>query len=340
MVRSREIFGCPKRHARQKISRLALNSLRLAARSARNDTGRQPLTTHHIMAVKTLRIFISSPGDVGQERLIATRVIERLQGEFAAFIKLEPILWEHEPLRASSHFQEQIVPPSQTDIVVCILWSRLGTRLPGQFHREDGSLYQSGTEWEFEDALRSFRERGAPDLMVYRKIAESHASMSDEQALMQRLEQKKALDAFIDHWFGNPQDAFRAAFHAFDSPDKFEELLEAHLHRLVAERLPQRITDGGEAMAPIVWHKGSPFRGLEAFDVDHAAVFFGRTQAIGEHQGGARGPGAAGSCLCADAGHERQRQVEPGTGRGAAHHHAPRHHRRHWHLALGHFSPQ
>src|SRR5687768_6089794 len=168
---------------------------------------------------RTIRVFISSPGDVGQERLIATRVLERLQGEFAGFAKLEPVLWEHEPLRASGHFQEQILPPSQTDICICILWSRLGTRLPEQFKREDGTFYSSGTEWEFEDALRAFKERGTPDLMVYRKTAEPHASMSDEEALLQRLQQKKALDAFIDRWFGNPKDSFRAAFHTFGTPE-------------------------------------------------------------------------------------------------------------------------
>src|SRR5262245_30407550 len=158
---------------------------------------------------RTIRVFISSPGDVGQERLIAARVLERLQGEFAGAVELEPVLWEHEPLRASAHFQEQIVPPSETDIVLCILWSRLGTRLPDQFRREDGSSYASGTEWEFEDALKSFRERGTPDLMVYRKTAAPQASISDEDALLQRLEQKRALDTFVDRWFGNPKDSFR-----------------------------------------------------------------------------------------------------------------------------------
>ena len=234
------------------------------------------------MAQQKLRIFISSPGDVGQERLIATRVVARLQGEFAGYAELEPILWEHEPLRATSHFQEQIVPPSQTDIVVCILWSRLGTRLPDQFQRDDGSSYASGTEWEFEDAAKSFLERGAPDLMVYRKTSEAVTALSDEKALLDRLQQKKALDAFIDRWFGNAQDTFKAAFHAFNSPDAFEDTLENHLRNLIRERLPKQIGGDEGGSVPISWHKGSPYRGLEVFDVEHAPVFFGRTRSIGE----------------------------------------------------------
>ncbi len=234
------------------------------------------------IVVRKLKIFISSPGDVGQERLIAQRVVGRLQHEFSAFMELEPILWEHEPLRATSHFQDQIAAPSMADIVICILWSRLGTRLPAHFHRADGSLYDSGTEWEFEDALAAYKERGTPDLIVYRKSAEPHASMSDEEALLQKLGQKRALDTFIDRWFGNPHESFKAAFHQFPSPDAFEELLENHLRRLIRDRLPQHVTEDGEAAVSVRWHKGSPFRGLEAFDFEHAPIFFGRTRAIGE----------------------------------------------------------
>lgn len=68
----------------------------------------------NIMPALTLKVFISSPGDVGQERILARRVLERLEGAFGGFVELEPILWEHEPLRATAHFQEQILPPSQT----------------------------------------------------------------------------------------------------------------------------------------------------------------------------------------------------------------------------------
>src|ERR1700693_1479748 len=95
-----------------------------------------------------LRIFVSSPGDVAEERALTGRVIKRLQDEFSPQCDLEPIFWEHEPLLATDNFQTQIFRASETDIVICILWSRLGTRLPSSFTRTDGSPYQSGTEFE------------------------------------------------------------------------------------------------------------------------------------------------------------------------------------------------
>lgn len=233
------------------------------------------------MPALNLRIFISSPGDVGQERVISGRVVDRLQGEFAGYAHLDPILWEHEPLRATEHFQSQIMTPSSTDIMVCILWSRLGTRLPpDQFHRADGTQYASGTEWEFEDAALSYLRQGKPDLLVYRKTSDPLINSSDERAI-ERLEQKHALDAFINRWFGNPQEGFKAAFTSFETAGEFEELLEKHLRKLIKERLPERLTNEGEEGIGITWYKGTPYRGLESFDYEHAAVFFGRTRAIG-----------------------------------------------------------
>ena len=92
-----------------------------------------------------LRIFISSPGDVAEERALAARVFRRLGSEFADAVALELILWEHEPLFAHSGFQEQIPRPSQCDLVVSILWARLGTRLPADFAPEPGRLAPTGT---------------------------------------------------------------------------------------------------------------------------------------------------------------------------------------------------
>src|SRR5689334_14882018 len=103
------------------------------------------------MARPVLRVFVSSPGDVSEERVLTNRVLRRLRDELAPRVTIEPIFWEHEPLRATEGFQTQIPQPSQAEIVICILWSRLGTRLPAGLTRDDGSRYASGTEYEFED---------------------------------------------------------------------------------------------------------------------------------------------------------------------------------------------
>ena len=77
-----------------------------------------------------IRIFISSPSDVYAVREIAALTIERLAQDYARFYEIEPYLWEYEAMVASGHFQDSIEPPSAFDIVLLILWSRLGTALP------------------------------------------------------------------------------------------------------------------------------------------------------------------------------------------------------------------
>ena len=231
--------------------------------------------------MKTLRFFISSPGDVFEERALAGRVIERLQSEYIGKVVLEPVLWEHEPLLATATFQTQIVKPSDTDVVIAILWARLGTPLPAQFTRADGSRYESGTEYEFEEAIAGFRTNGKPDLLVYRRSAPPSVRLDDEKDLLERLAQKKKLDEFIGKWFHDQADgSLVAAFHPFESPSDFEILLENHLRRLIERQLPRSVRSTSEARA--VWKKGSPFRGLAAFEFEHAPVFFGRTRAVSD----------------------------------------------------------
>ena len=231
--------------------------------------------------IPKLTVFISSPGDVYEERTLAQRAVDRLQSEYAGRAILEPIFWEHEPLAATANFQEQIAQPSSADVMISILWSRLGTRLPKNFTREDGSRYDSGTEYEFEDAVTSFRETGKPHLLVYRKTATPSVSLDDEAALMDRIDQKKKLDGFITRWFHDTEDgSLTAAFHPFESPSEFEQLLEHHMHRLIDRLLPS--TGATEGVAKAVWRQGSPFRGLQTFDYEHAPIFFGRTRAIAD----------------------------------------------------------
>jgi len=224
---------------------------------------------------KTLKIFISSPGDVRPERLIAERVVQRLDREFAYHCRIEPVLWERKPLVATKHFQEDIPLPSASDIVVVIVWTRLGTPLPSpKFTGAMTGAKVTGTEWEFEEAYKANAEYGTPDLLVYRKTAPSLVSLRGDEAEGRRL-QARMVDDFIRLWFIDSRDGtFKAASHTFEHPAEFEELLESHLRAKVVERL-----GSVPEMHGIRWHKGSPFRGLESFEIEHAQVFFGRTRA-------------------------------------------------------------
>ncbi len=227
----------------------------------------------------TLTLFISSPGDVNEERVISARVIDRLSDEFIHRVTLKPIFWEHEPMLMTETFQTQIQPPSETDIFVGILWARIGTRLPAHITRPDGSRYASGTEFEFEDAWAGFEQVGKPEILIYRKTAKPLISpdMPDFEA---RRAQKEAVDAFSRKWFQDEEGSFIAAFNPFDNLAEFEERLESHLRKLLLRRFPSDDTD--THVRHITWHEGSPFRGLVTFEAEHTSVFFGRTRVISE----------------------------------------------------------
>jgi hypothetical protein len=171
-------------------------------------------------------------------------------------------------VRATHHFQEEISSPSEADVVVIILWSRLGTRLPTEkFKRQDGTHYDSGTQWEFEDAYNAYLKQGRPVLLVYRKTAEIFVPLSDKERLREQLRQKEALDSFLDHWFRNPDDSLKAGFTQFVTLEQFECQLDSHLRELIKKRIQTLVpTEKIER----TWFKGSPFRGLETFEFEQA----------------------------------------------------------------------
>jgi hypothetical protein len=215
---------------------------------------------------------------VRPERLIAERVVQRLDQEFALHLDLRAVMWERQPLLASHHFQDLITPPHDTDIVVVILWSRLGTTLPRD--RFTGPLSGdevSGTEWEFEDALKSYRECGAPAILMYRKTAVPMAALDDTRAARERLEQKERLDAFVKKWFADPDggNPSRASWKFADAA-QFEEMLEDHLRALASQRVDSGASRDGESP------DRNPYRGLRSFELPDAAFFFGRNRARNE----------------------------------------------------------
>ena len=230
-----------------------------------------------IESMNPIRIFISSPGDVELERQVARRVIAQLQAEFGGNPAIEPYFWEYEPMRLTVDFQGQIPKTSTFDIVVCILWSRLGTPLGPQHRRPDGTPYQSGTEFEFEDAADSANARGVPDLLVYRNRNDPIVKPRPKEVRERQLAQFDALEAFLEKWTRDGQIR-TGAVTSYSDLGQFEERLGEHLRKLIRAHGPAGAT--APVRRPVTWSAGSPFRGLHPFEFEHAPVFRGRTRAI------------------------------------------------------------
>ena len=206
---------------------------------------------------RTIRIFVSSPSDVRPERLIAER-------EFAYRFDVKAVLWEREPLLATSDFQTLIAPPSETDIVLIILWSRLGVVLAAPTVGRPSGRPVTGTEYEFEDAFAGFREKQLPDLLLYRKRAEITVKLGDRAVVEEQQRQSELVEDFMMRWTRDAEGAFTAAYWPFADGAEFEAKVEEHLRALLHKRVPG--IPGLAAVPTVRWHGGSPFRGLQSFE--------------------------------------------------------------------------
>jgi tetratricopeptide (TPR) repeat protein len=225
-------------------------------------------------AVPTVRLFVSSPGDVLPERDRVDRVVRRLNAGLQNTVTIETVRWEHQYYTADATFQTQIADSGKCDIVVSIFWQRLGTPLPPDFERmPSGQPYPSGTVFEVMKAIeaRAKSEKGLPDVLVYRKLADAVTSVVDRERYQLAHEQRLAFLNFWDQWFFTSEGQFKAAYNTFETTDAFEEKLEQHLRSW--------LSDHGYVSRTVAWpigEKRSPFRGLEAFGPADEEIFFGR----------------------------------------------------------------
>lgn len=228
---------------------------------------------------RKIRIFISSPGDVFQERIVAKKVIAELNQTYGSFAEIEALLWEDMPLLATSSFQEgidKIIKEYSIDIAVFILWSRLGSTLGKAYIKPDGTRYQSGTEYEFDLMVESFRTNGFPKIMAYIKDEplKSRLLTEDDHSLPQILQQFRDVQSFINEKFHDKETDSHYAYFNFGRDISFESRLKTHLKEIVREII-------GSDVSPIKW-EGIPYVGLNSYDVEQNQIFFGRTKASDE----------------------------------------------------------
>jgi WD40 repeat protein/tetratricopeptide (TPR) repeat protein len=226
---------------------------------------------------RTLRIFFSSPGDVKMERETARNIVRRLQMEAGDAITIEPYFWEHEAMSATRDYQQNIPEMSSFDVVVCMLWSRLGTPLHPERHpRPDGGFFESGTEYEFYTAMTAFKEKGTPNIFVFRNHTEPRRPSRPREAREAADRELDRLDHFFERYF-QEGNFFTAAVNEYRTLGEFEDKLSLGLRSYLLEHVPMP-KHGAKRVAQ---YAGQPYLGLSAFDFEDVQVFYGRTAQVG-----------------------------------------------------------
>jgi hypothetical protein len=151
-----------------------------------------------------LRIFLSSPGDVAEERNLAQQVVEQeLPKDYSLRGKVtcECIRWDDPnapaTMPATLTPQDAIARglplPSKCDLVIVILWLRMGTPLPAHYKKPDGGPYLSGTEYEYFDALSA---KPKPNILVYRRKTQPAWDLNTAN-LKEKVEQIELVNKFF-----------------------------------------------------------------------------------------------------------------------------------------------
>jgi WD40 repeat protein len=224
------------------------------------------------VAPRQLKIFISSPGDVEAERNSARRVISLLDGRWGEHVRLSAYDYREESFDSLEGFQEQVPDVAQYDLVVGILWKRIGTQLnPAKFPSERG-LHASGTVYELETAFVAAERQGRPDVVVFRKQAKVQY---DESAVTQQMDQREKLLRWWQSCFGGPGEPVKRASISFEGPDDFEDTLEKWVEDWLRK---QHLIPSG--LSWNIARDGSPYPGLVAYEARHSRVFKGRDASI------------------------------------------------------------
>src|SRR6266704_58442 len=242
------------------------------------------------VSLRWIRVFISSPSDVVEERAYLRKTLADLPYDpfLRGQIAIEEVSWDRPgaevPMIASITPQEAIdkgLPrPSECDIVVVVLWSRIGTPLGERYRKPDGQRYLSGTEWEYLDAVTAARGSGRPRVLLYHRDADVSVSLGDPH-LDERRKQLQGVGEFLAGRL-DADRTFLEAYNSYPDPPSFASLVEGHLRIIIKELLDATTKRDVTGRSANINPSPTPFPGLRPFREDESRIFFGRERETSE----------------------------------------------------------
>ena len=166
--------------------------------------------------LERLRVFVASPGDVSAEREHVKTVGDELNRGIAAragFV-LEVVRWETHARPDMGRAQQLILDQiGQCDLFIGIMWRRFGTPT---------GVAGSGTEEEFDHALRSWRRSGQPRMLCYfsRAPGQPPETVGEAEQLLKVTQFRSQVDGLGLAW-------------RYTSDAEFKDLLREHLQEVL-----------------------------------------------------------------------------------------------------------
>lgn len=227
--------------------------------------------------VRFFRIFLSSPGDVPQERNDAEVVIREINdsGEFSNHFLLKLFRWDDRtvvlPMPVTDIPQKSVdvymLRPSECDLVAVLFWTRMGSPLV-----MDEREYLSGTHYEYSEALEGYKQQGSPTVWLYRCSEEPSIKLSDPQR-DERIRQYDRVTQFFAQ-FRDAEGRLTGGVNEYEMHDSFKALFKAQLLTYL-----RHLRDKPQSVEPLpskAEFTGIPYRGLNALGEEDAPIFFGR----------------------------------------------------------------
>ncbi len=165
--------------------------------------------------IRTINVFIASPGDLSVERRTFKNVIDELNSGFGdgAGVKYVPLGWEDTLATTGRRPQSVInIEVDRCDVFVLALHRRWGQEAP------DAKPYTSYTEEEFHRALERWTKTGLPEIFVFFKHVDV-ASIGDPG------EQLKKVLAFRE----SLEQSRKVIYRFFTDEKEFSREIDSHL---------------------------------------------------------------------------------------------------------------
>lgn len=179
-----------------------------------------------------VRVFLGSPGDLGDERIIAKNVVDEFNLLWAAYsgYQIELVGWE-DTTATYGRPQEVINRDLDTcELFVGLLWKRWGT---------ESGAYSSGFEEEFRRSVSAKEKSGRPEISILLKKIDDASLRDPGDQLKKVLEFRKEL-----------VDGKKILFEEFPSEEhfraKFSKILTRYVQQLsIADAPDQKLSTRG-----------------------------------------------------------------------------------------------